>query len=374
MAAPSFQDLYDLGKAEAIIKRPRLRVLVGDLADMLIAGAAAMADRVIGYVAERFAATYLDGAQGDDLTTLAADHWGIARRAALKATGILIVHRGTPDASVQTIPVGTIFATERDSSGQELRYLSTALVSWAGSEDGQKLVPLEAETAGIDHNVAADAVTRFLSNEPTGGVYTLASLAMTGGMEEETDEELRERVRTFPSTLRRGTLGALEYGALQTPGAGVAVATAVADDTGFVTVFVADASGGSTGLPKMVDPDTPDNGTMTAKVAIELLNWAPAGSLVQVMGGVVQTVDVELLLTVRLGVDVNQLIADVQVAVEARMARLKIGETLYLSNLINAVKAVDPDNIVNVEIESPLTDTAPSTPGSLIRAGTVGVS
>lgn len=79
-------------------------------------------------------------------------------------------------------------------------------------------------------------------------------------------------------------------------------------------------------------------------------------------------------IAVRIGVDVSQLIADIQDSVEARVNRLNIGETLYISDIISAVKAVDPDNIVNVVVTAPLTDTVPSTPGNIIRPGTISVS
>jgi hypothetical protein len=72
--APSAEDLYDLAKAELVLRRPELQVLPGDVSDMILWAIAAAADRVVGYAAEKFRATYVDGARGDDLTTLASDH------------------------------------------------------------------------------------------------------------------------------------------------------------------------------------------------------------------------------------------------------------------------------------------------------------
>lgn len=376
MAAPSFDELHELGKAEAELKRPRLGIRVGDISHMLISAAAAMADRLIGWFSERIAATFLDGAQGEDLTTLAADHWGIQRRAATKASAQIDVTRASADATPQTLAIGTVVATARDSRGQEVRYLTTTTASWAASTNGARTVNVEAETAGLVGNlVAVDLITRLISSPPAGGTYTITSSTQpAGGAEEESDATLRDRVRRYPSTLRRGTLYALEYGALSTSGAGVAKANAIQDDSGLVTVYVSDESGGSSGADATVDPDLVDDGLMTTRVAIELLNWACAGSLVQVSGGSVQTVNITVAITVRLGVDVNQLIVDIEDAIDARVSRLNIGETLYKADIINAVKAVDPDNIVNVTVTSPAVDTAPSTPGNIIRPGTITVS
>ena len=79
----------------------------------------------------------------------------------------------------------------------------------------------------------------------------LEAAAAAGGANRETDDELVQRVRAKPLSYRRGTLAALEYGALTV--AGVANAVATEDSTGLVTIYVADASGSS-------------NGTMTTNV------------------------------------------------------------------------------------------------------------
>lgn len=375
MPIPSFEDLVDLGKAELILLRPRLAVRTGDISHMFISAAAAMADRLIGWFAERIAATFLDGAVGEDLTRLAADHWAINRRTATKSTAQVDITRSDADATIQSIVVGTTVATARDSRGAEVRYLTTSQASWAASTNGTVTVNVEAETAGVAGNLAGtDLITRLISSPPAGGTYTLSNATQpAGGREAETDPELRDRVRKYPSTLRRGTLYALEYGSLQTPNAGVAKANAVQSSTGLVTVYVSDASGASSGTTQEVDPDLVDDGLMTTRVAVELLKWACGGSLVQVTGGATQTVNITISITVRLGVDVAQLVADIQSAIEARVNRLTIGETLYKSDIVNAAKAVDPDSIVDVVVDLPLTDTAPSTPGNLIRPGTITV-
>src|SRR5690348_756703 len=103
MAAPSWQDIYDLGKATAQVLRTELAVLIGDISDMLLSAATSMSDRVIGFGAEEFKKTYLDGASGDDLTTLVDDHWGIQRHAATQATGQIRLSR----TSANGAPAGT---------------------------------------------------------------------------------------------------------------------------------------------------------------------------------------------------------------------------------------------------------------------------
>jgi uncharacterized phage protein gp47/JayE len=373
MAAPTWEDLYNTAKAEAILRRPTLSVRPGDISDMFLAGGAAMGDRAIGFAAERFNALFLDGARGADLTKLAADRFGVEREAAQKAIGSVTFNRAIADATAQTFPIGTVVATERDARGVEVRYLTTSAVSWAASENGTKVATTEAETEGVAGNVAANAVTRIVSTPPAGGTYTIsASAATAGGSPEETDPELRERCRGVASTRERGTLKALETGALQVPI--VRRATAVEDLSGLTIVFVTDAAGGSTGDPVLVTPAVVDDGTMTKKVAVELMFWRAAGAVVTVTGGILQTVDITLQLTVKLGIDIGALIVKIQGALPIQIARLAIGQTLYRDYIQAAVRAVDPDNIVAVGVLAPVVDVAPTTSGHVIRAGVVGVA
>lgn len=376
MATPSFQDLFNLGKAESILLRPELSVRLGSIAEMLLTAAAAMGDRLVGWFAERVAATFLDGATGDDLTKLAADHWAITRNPAEQSVATVTFNRASADASSQTIAPGFVVATTADSTGNAVQFVTTSSISWAVSTNGNRTANVQAVIAGINSNLAAaNLINKLISSPPAGGVYTInSSTQPAGGSDEETDDALRDRVRLYPSTLRRGTIGAIQYGAQQTPGISITKANAVQDSTGLVIVYVSDASGNSTGTTQTVGPNLIDDGTMTMKAAIELFDWAAAGALVEVSGGVVQTVNITVTIVVKLGVDVNQLITDIQDSIQARVGKLNIGNTLYLSDIITAVKAVDPDNIVNVVVTNPVVDTAPSTPGSLIRTGVITVN
>lgn len=362
-----------MARAEALVRRPDLAVNEGDISDMLMAGGAAMGDRVIGYGADRFRATFVDGARGEDLDTLADDHWGIQRLAASKASCTVTITRSGATAFPATYPVGTIVATARDAQGNEVRFLTTQAATWLASVNGDRTVNAEAEVAGADGNVLVNTLTRIVSDSPGFGSYAAtANTAAAGGDEEETDAALRDRLRNYPATIRRGTIAALEYGARQVTG--VTRASAVEDDTGLVTVYVSDSSGLSSGVDTTSAATVVDDGTMTKKVAIELHSWRAAGSLVNVVGGTLQTVDITVALTVRLGVNVAELVAAVETAIETAVNRLRIGETLYKSAIQMAARSVDPDNIMECTVSEPLTDTAPTGDGYIIRAGTITVA
>jgi hypothetical protein len=195
--------------------------------------------------------------------------------------------------------------------------------------------------------VAAGAINRVVSTIFDSTIAVTNSAVTVGGGEEETDEELRERIRSFSTTLRRGTLAALEYGALQV--ATVSQSTAVEDSTtGLTTVYVTDASGAS-------------NAAMVADVVDELENWRAAGSLVTVTGGSLYTLNpIQITLSVRTGVDTAAIAADVKDAIVARIARLKIGETCRREIIQQAALNVDPDNITGCTVVLPAADVDPA--------------
>jgi len=354
--APSWQDLYNEAKTELLLRRPDLQVREGDISDMLMAAIAAVGDRLIGYTAQKVKATFVDGAFGDDLTTLASDHWNIERQAAASAVGTVAFSRATFTAGAGTVNAGTVVATTRDAFGNDVQFTTDGAVSFGASELGPKTVTVTASVAGTSGNVAAAAINRVVSTLFDSTITVTNSAVTVGGAEEETDEDLRERIRSFSTTLRRGTLAALEYGALQV--ATVAQATAQEDtETGLTTVYVTDASGAS-------------NAAMVADVIDELENWRAAGALVTVTGGSLYTLNpIEITLSVRAGVDTAAIAADVKSAIVARVAKLKIGEICRREIIQQAALNVDPDNITGCTVVLPAADVEPAA-NQVIRTDT----
>lgn len=355
---PDFEEYYDLGEAEMLTRRPDLFLNEGDTSDFLVAAGAAMADKNDQYAHALAAKTYLDTSNGDDLTTLADDHWGIQRQEAVEATVDLTFTRATAGAGAGTIDAGTVVATDKDANGEDIRFVLDNDVVF-GASDLTKPGTATAEVAGKIGNIGATEINHIIDAIWDSTIVVNNAAAAVGGTEEEKDEELRERVRAYPSTLRRGTLAALEYGAKSVPG--VYTATAVEDpDTGITAVYVTDQSGNS-------------NAEMVSDVEIELENWRAAGSLVEVYGGEVYEQDVTISIIAKTGVDTAALAGDAEAAIEAMMNKLKIGATLYRTAIRTAVKNIRIDEIDEVTVTLPATDVAPSA-NQVIRAGTITVS
>jgi uncharacterized phage protein gp47/JayE len=352
--APSFDELEQIGRAEAIVHRPDLQFNEGDVSEMLVKSAAAMADKCIDFTAQSFKATYLDGAEGADLTLLASDHWGIARFDAVQAIGSVSFTRPTAGAGAGTITAGTTLATIIDADGNEFRFTTDAAVSFGGAELGPKTVNITATEGGRASNAAVGQITRIIDSIFDTTIVVTNPASMAGGTEEETDESLRQRVRSFFGTLRRGTKEALEFGAKQVPGVTVAFAS---EQSGFVNVYISDSSGNS-------------NAQLIADVTTELENWRCYGIPVFVYGGTPLVQNVDYTITTKTGVDPEVLEPLIEEAIESIFDKLTLGETIYPARLISAILGVDIDNITNVVINTPAV--APVMAGNqLLKAGTI---
>lgn len=342
--APSWSDLYNDAKAELVLRRPDLTVDDGDIADMLMAAISAVGDRVVGYAADQVRATFVDGARGSDLTKLADDHWGLTRVAAVQAIGSVAFSRAATVLSGD-VPAGTVIATVPDATGTIVEFTTNTLVHFAVGVAGPLSVNVTAVTGGIAGNLVLGKITRISTT--LFDTFTVAQAAPTlGGAEAESDDELRARIRVFTTTLRRGTLAALEYGALQVPQ--VRQSTAVEDVSGIVTVYVTDINGAS-------------NAAMVSDVLDELEEWRAAGALVNVTGGALYSLNpIQITLAVRAGTNTAAIALDVKKAIAARVGKLKIGETCYRAIIQQAALNVDLDSIIGCTVVLPAADVVPS--------------
>jgi len=366
--APSFDDLLAQGLAEAQARRADLMFYDGDVSLAQLHGGAAMADACIRMAAQAFKETFIDGARGDALTALVDDHLGIQRQPATPAQVTLSFARPSQGGGepAGTIPSGTTVATQFDAEGNEIQFLTDTNLVFGLGVLGPLTVSATAVDPGTDGNVAAATIIRIIDVPSFDSTFTVTNAASAGGgNDEESDEELRRRARDFWSTLRRGTLAALEYGALQVDS--VRVASATEDGQGLVTVRVTDQDGNSTA-------------EMIADVEEELENWRCAGVVVTVLGGDPLEVEFTAELIVRAGFDVVAHATELEDAAAARMAKLKAGETCYLDMITAAIIGVYPDDIWEVTFTAITVGGSPASIADIvpaadevIRAGTLTI-
>ena len=361
--APSFADLYSTGLAEMQSRRSDLTVYTGDVTDVFLNAGAAMVDLAVRFDAKAFRETFLDGASGDELTTVVLDHLNLPRSAATAAQSTVAFSRplvgGAEPAG--TILAGSVVATEFDANGNEIQFTTDANIIFALGVLGPLSIGVTAVETGREGNVSVGTVTRIVDTPSFDSSFTVTNTALAGGGNaEESDEEYRERARSFFGTLRRGTIAALEFGALEV--ASVRVATVTEDAaTGITTVTVTDSDGNSTAQ-------------MVSDVVTNLELWRAAGSVVVVAGGTVLSQGITVVISdFKDGYIVAANLTIISDAVTARMAKLKAGETLFLDAIIAAIIATAPDQIFNVTFSVPSGD-VPAASGQVIRAGAISVS
>lgn len=116
---------------------------------------------------------------------------GISRDPGTRATGTVDI---TTVSGQTVIPAGTQFGTQPDSeTGSFLSFETQEQVS-TGSGDTSVSVDVIASSPGSEYNVGAGSVT-YLPNPPTGVQAVSNPSSITGGVDPESNDELRARAK-----------------------------------------------------------------------------------------------------------------------------------------------------------------------------------
>jgi uncharacterized phage protein gp47/JayE len=356
---PTWQQLYDAGKAEILGRNPRLTNFTeGSRLDAITGAAATLADELVLVVAKHFAAQFFDSAEGADLDALAADRFGLTRFEATKAQGYLTWTKGDPALSY-VIPAGLTFSGEVE--GVRFTVISTEEASLAVA-DLTVLVPCEAAVAGPEGNLDISAITTIDASFPTDLLATVNNdTRFAGGADAENDATFRDRIKRYFQTLRRGTVESIKAGARAVPGVRyVTVDESEVPTSGIVYMYIG-------------DPDARSNDLLAAAVEDELVNWRPAGVLVEVLGADRQEESVTLLVSVRAGADRDAIATNIRAAVSGYAAGLEPSEKLRLSRLLQLAHNAHA-SVVSVEATSPTADVTPTERQDAIRVVPEAVS
>lgn len=122
------------------------------------------------------------------------------RKQAVKTQGVLTLTREVTASTVK-IKRGCIFKTAPDSTGEELRFLSTEEVVFAAGSSNCT-VPIEAEIAGAAYNVPVGKISRCLIHlESVTGITNGENWMTREGADIESLEGLRSRLTSIWSRL-----------------------------------------------------------------------------------------------------------------------------------------------------------------------------
>lgn len=352
---PSRLDLFAIGR-DFVLQRvnridPEQVNTDGSDANIIVASAANVGFVVVLQLAQRVNSLLLDGAIGEDLDRLALDRFQLTRKGASAAVGEVRFFRTDTSVGAGSVAIGTRLQT---LTGVE--YITTSQATF-GATDTEATANARAVQAGKTTQVGANTIRRIanpgLLFDPSLQVNNGA--AMAGGEDAEDDDTFRERVRDFFSTVRRGTLGAIEFGALQVPGIVSAQALEsldpnTANPARVVNLFVADGSGVA-------------SAALGQQVRNSLEDFRAAGITVLTNTSLPQIVQVQLDLTFQAGVDTTNLTENIRAAVVEFVNSLPVNGTLFRGQLFSVLQRFAADGLIPDQnsVTSPTGDLVPTT-------------
>lgn len=269
----------------------------------------------------------------DEYLDYIAKQRGLERKKALKAQGEIIFSISQPVDHNIIIPLGTVVATD-DSS--PIRFSTTEEGEITA---GNTLVSVYAEAinAGRAGNIKKDKATVGVS-VPTEIETVRNPYAFTGGENEETDSELRERIRsTFINQSNGTNKGYYEKLALTVEGIAKASAVARVRGSGTVNLYVCSSDG---------DADS----TAIAKLQSIVNKERELNVDVRVYNAAAVSYDIIVTITAKNGYSETEVTNACKTAFEKYINSIPIGGKFYLSALGKAL--IETDCVENYEYDT----------------------
>jgi len=243
---PTFSDLFRTARDEALLRNSKVsREAVerdGMDANILVASIAAVGDQVVGQLAQVEAGTFLDSAVGPALDRLVFDRYGLVRKSPAASQGTVQFRTTVVAPTTFTIPIGV-----RLSTPDGTQFVTSDSVVFVAGSVGPLACGVRSVLAGSNQNVKSltiNSIVGSITSQPAD-LVVINPYATAGADDAEIDASLRDRARRYFTTVRRGTLGALEEAALGVPGVRSAKAFEVIDALGrparVVQLVIADA-------------------------------------------------------------------------------------------------------------------------------------
>lgn len=356
---PRFQTLFTIARNEMLARNGQLARTAldrpGSDANVLVAAAAAAADEVVGQLVSVTAGLYLDSAEGNALDRLLFDRYGLARKVAANGVTSLTFATTAPNPTAFTIPANTLVATT-----DGIQYETVQPATFPLGSIGPIFVVARSTVAGANQQVKIDTLTNLVSpiSGAPGDLVVTNPLASTGAADAESDAAFRERGRAFFTTARRGTLRAIEQGALTVPGVVRASAFEVLNIQGqparYVSLVIADEY---TDVLAQLNTDPPTYQTQSRALAQTVFNalqdYRAAGIFVQVQVASVRLLSVELSLSFAAGVPIDTVAVNARAAIVGLVNALNPGDDITPAQMIAALRRVNGLIITGSEIVSP---------------------
>lgn len=362
---PSRLDLQALGRdywrQNAKKVDPSIVDVDGSDANLFVGSSSVVADAVVKQIGFNVNRLTLAGAEDEDLDRYAWDRYQLTRKGASPALGTVRIFRAAATAGSGSVPVNTSLKT---ISGAE--YITTSVANF-GPSDLSTLANVRAAQAGKSSQVGKNAIRKF--SQPS--LLFDATLQVTnddvtaGGEDTEDDETFKNRIQKFWTTARRGTLGAIEFGAISVPGVVSAQAIEALSGSGLparvVNLYIADSSGVA-------------SQALADQVIAALDDYRAGGIAVVISTSIPLIVSIQLALSFEAGVDTVTLTQQIQAAIVEYVNSLPVNGTLLVAGLFSVLQQFFSDGVVAQQssIVAPVGDLVPAI-GQTIRTTTASV-
>jgi uncharacterized phage protein gp47/JayE len=370
MDFPTFGDYFRLARDEVLTKNGNLSVSAinrdGTDLNILMASAAAMADQATTQLVGVQNGLYIQSASAQDLDRLVFDRYGLFRKQASSSLGSVEFTTATTNPATFSIPVGTLLQTI-----DGIQFSTTVGSVFNAGTAGPLTVSVQSVLAGSNQQAKANSITSIIS-QISGSPSNLRvnnQLATAGADNEETDQSLRKRAQNFFQTVRRGTLSALEEGALAVPGVTKATAIEVLDTAGrsarFVQLIISDAFtdalvGISNNSPSKIKYDAQSQ-QLAFTVFNALSDVRAAGVYVDVRVAQVVFQPISIGLQFEAGVNADDVAQNARVAIVNFVNNLSPNQPMLISDLTSILQTIDGLLFNGNEIVSPPGDIIPQT-------------
>jgi uncharacterized phage protein gp47/JayE len=315
--------------------------------------------------------TRLASSSGSDVDSFGAD-FGMTRLTAISAQGAVTFSRYTPTMA-SLIPTGTTLTTS-DNSTQFIVGTDTTNSAWNASQNGYLLgigvasvtVPVAATVAGSAGNVLAGTISLITSALP--GIDTATNaLALTGGLDAETDASFRLRFQSFINSRTRATVQAVSYAATSIQQGVNCTVQENTDGNGdyMPGKFVVTADDGSGSPPA----------ALLTSIQAEVEAVRPVGSIFAVSGPTVLPADISLSLAIAPGSNSATAVAAVNLAITTFVNTLPVGSSLPFTRLAQIAYDASPavTNVTGLTLQGGTADLT-AAPATVIKIGSLAIS
>jgi len=142
--------------------------------------------------------------------------FGFSKITPQKSTGYATFSRSTVASQNYPIPIGTVVSTEGSVVNSEVQF-ETIEAGTLNIGDTSVILKIRAVAAGTLGDVAEDSINMLVS-KPAGIESVINETPTSGGRDEETISQLRDRFVSYLNSKYRGTAEALEYAAIDIAG------------------------------------------------------------------------------------------------------------------------------------------------------------